>query len=234
MRWRGRSSPSTARGSRQARPTEEADMTIDVKALGYVRVDSTDIEQWRHFGLKVVGLAEGRGPDPENLYFRIDEMSTRIVVQPSDKDQLACTGWEVADHTALSAAVDHLKDHGVEVESGTPDELAERRVEGMVRFTDPFDNVFELFHGATYESRPVVKPNAATFVTGEQGAGHVVLPATDDAEGPRVGGGGGVRFCTRVLGFRLRSSMRMPGEFVGKEAGSTVWLRFLGFNPRHH
>jgi 3,4-dihydroxy-9,10-secoandrosta-1,3,5(10)-triene-9,17-dione 4,5-dioxygenase len=26
----------------------------------------------------------------------------------------------------------------------------------------------------------------------------------------------------------------MPGELVGKEAGSRVWLRFLGCNPRHH
>ena len=46
----------------------------------------------------------------------------------------------------------------------------------LVRFRDPFDNVFELFHGITYESRPVVTPYAATFVTGDQGMGHVVHP----------------------------------------------------------
>jgi 3,4-dihydroxy-9,10-secoandrosta-1,3,5(10)-triene-9,17-dione 4,5-dioxygenase len=28
--------------------------------------------------------------------------------------------------------------------------------------------------------------------------------------------------------------MSMPGEFVGKEPGSKVWLRFLGVNARHH
>ena len=28
--------------------------------------------------------------------------------------------------------------------------------------------------------------------------------------------------------------MSMPGEFVGKEPGSKIWLRFLGVNPRHH
>ena len=43
-----------------------------------------------------------------------------------------------------------------------------------------------------------------------------------------------LRFYTEVLGFRLRDSMSMPGEFVGKEPGSKVWLRFLGVNPRHH
>jgi 3,4-dihydroxy-9,10-secoandrosta-1,3,5(10)-triene-9,17-dione 4,5-dioxygenase len=201
-------------------------MSIDIRALGYVRVDSADLEQWRHFGSKVLGLPEGRGPNPDHLYFRMDELSARIVVTPAEQDRLACMGWEVADHRALSAAVDHLKHHGVQVETGTVEELAERRVEGMVRFTDPFDNVFELYHGATYEMRPVVTPYAQTFVTGEQGMGHIVIPVTDDVEA--------LRFYADVLDFRLRDSMRMPGEFVGKEEGSTVWLRFLGCNPRHH
>ncbi len=201
-------------------------MTIDIRSLGYVRVESTDLDQWRHFGGKVLGLAEGRGPNPENLYFRMDELSARVVVVPSDRDLMSCMGWEVADHRALSDAVDHLKHHGVAVESASAEELADRRVEGMVRFTDPFENVFELYHGATYESRPVVTPYAQKFVTGEQGLGHIVVPVTDDVEA--------LRFYTDVLGFRLRDSMRMPGEFVGKEPGSTVWLRFLGCNPRHH
>ncbi len=199
---------------------------IDIRALGYVRVESTDLEQWHRFGGKVLGLAEGRGPNPEHLYFRMDEMSARIVVEPAAQDRLGCTGWEVADHRALSAAVDHLKHHGVHVEEGTTGEAAERRVEGLVRFEDPFGNVFELFHGASYEARPVVTPYANAFVTGEQGLGHIVLPVTDDEEA--------LRFYADVLGFRLRDSMRMPGEFVGKEPGSTAWLRFLGCNPRHH
>ncbi len=201
-------------------------MTIDIKSLGYVRVESTDLDEWRTFGSKVLGLAEGRGPTPENLYFRMDELSARIVVFPGDKNELSCMGWEVADHKALAQATDHLKDHGVAVESASAEELAERRVQELVRFTDPFDNVFELYHGATYESRPVVTPYAQTFVTGEQGMGHIVVPVSDDVEA--------LRFYNDVLGFRLRDSMRMPGEFVGKEPGSTVWLRFLGCNPRHH
>jgi 3,4-dihydroxy-9,10-secoandrosta-1,3,5(10)-triene-9,17-dione 4,5-dioxygenase len=114
----------------------------------------------------------------------------------------------------------------VPFEEGTAEELSERRVQELIRFSDPWDNVFELFHGITYESRPVVTPYAAKFVTGDQGMGHIVVPVTDDVEA--------LRFYTEVLGFRLRDSMSMPGEFVGKEPGSKVWLRFLGVNPRHH
>ena len=83
------------------------------------------------------GIPEGRGPNPEHLYFRMDELSARIVVVPGEQDRLQAMGWEVADHRALAEAVDHLKHHGVEVETGTPEELAERRVEGMVRFQRP-------------------------------------------------------------------------------------------------
>ena len=132
----------------------------------------------------------------------------------------------MADHRALQEAREHLQKAGVEFEEGTREELDERRVQELVRFRDPFDNVFELFHGITYERRPVVPPYGATFVTGDQGMGHIVLPVTDDVEA--------LRFYADVLGFRLRDSMSMPGEFVGKEPGSKVWLRFLGVNPRHH
>jgi 3,4-dihydroxy-9,10-secoandrosta-1,3,5(10)-triene-9,17-dione 4,5-dioxygenase len=199
---------------------------IDIKSMGYIRVASTDLDQWRTFAEKVLGLALGRGPDPDHLYYRLDEVSARVVVFPSDVDQLDATGWEVADNQALQDAREHLGKAGVEFEEGTPDELAERRVQELIRFSDPWDNVFELFHGITYESRPVVTPYAAKFVTGDQGMGHIVIPVTDDVEA--------LRFYTEVLGFRLRDSMSMPGEFVGKEPGSKVWLRFLGVNPRHH
>jgi len=201
-------------------------MSIDIRSMGYARVASTNLDDWKQFGGKVLGLAEGRGPNPDNLYFRIDEVSARLVVFPSDKDQLDCVGWELADHDALQAAREHLSKAGIDTIEGTPEELAERRVQELVRFSDPFGNVFELFHGITYESRPVVTPYAAKFVTGEQGMGHVVIPVDDDVEA--------LKFYRDVLGFRLRDSMSMPGEFVGKEPGTKVWLRFLGVNQRHH
>jgi 3,4-dihydroxy-9,10-secoandrosta-1,3,5(10)-triene-9,17-dione 4,5-dioxygenase len=201
-------------------------MTIDIKSMGYVRVASTDLSAWQGFAEKVLGLAAGRGPTEGNLYYRIDEVSARLVVFPSDVDRLEATGWELADHEALQAAREHLTKAGVDFAEGTAEELAERRVQELIRFADPFENVFELFHGITYESRPVVTPYAARFVTGDQGMGHIVVPVSDDVEA--------LRFYRDVLGFRLRDSMSMPGEFVGKEPGSKVWLRFLGINPRHH
>jgi len=201
-------------------------VTIDIKSMGYARVASTDLDAWQLFAGKVLGLAESRGPAEENLYYRIDEVSARLVVFPSDVDRLECVGWELADHDALQAAREHLIKAGVDFAEGTPDELAERRVQELIRFSDPWDNVFELFHGITYEARPLVTPYDNKFVTGEQGMGHVVIPVGDDEAA--------LEFYRDTLGFRLRDSMSMPGEFVGKEPGSKAWLRFLGCNPRHH
>jgi 3,4-dihydroxy-9,10-secoandrosta-1,3,5(10)-triene-9,17-dione 4,5-dioxygenase len=199
---------------------------IDIKSMGYARVASTDPDAWKTFAGKVLGLAESRGPEEGHLYYRIDEVSARLVVFPSDVDRLECVGWELADHDALQAAREHLIKAGVEFAAGTPEELAERRVQEMIRFSDPWDNVFELFHGITYEARPLVTPYDNKFVTGEQGMGHVVIPVGDDEAA--------LEFYRDTLGFRLRDSMSMPGEFVGKEPGTKAWLRFLGCNPRHH
>ena len=201
-------------------------MTIDIKSMGYVRIASTDLDQWRVFATKVLGLMEGRGPNPDHLYYRIDEVSARLVVFPSDVDRLEVSGWEMADPDALQAAREHLAAAGVDFTEGTPEELAERRVQSLIRFPDPFDNVFELFHGITYEAHPTVTPYGANFVTADQGMGHIVVPVSDDVEA--------LRFYTEVLGFRLRDSMSLPGEVAGKEPGTKVWLRFLGINPRHH
>jgi 3,4-dihydroxy-9,10-secoandrosta-1,3,5(10)-triene-9,17-dione 4,5-dioxygenase len=206
-------------------------VSIDIKSMGYARVATTDPDAWKLFAGKVLGLAESRGPaavpdSGANLYYRIDEVSARLVVFPSDVDRLECVGWELADHDALQAAREHLIKAGVEFAEGTPEELAERRVQELVRFSDPWDNVFELFHGITYEARPLVTPYDNKFVTGEQGMGHVVIPVGDDEAA--------LEFYRDTLGFRLRDSMSMPGEFVGKEPGTKAWLRFLGCNPRHH
>lgn len=201
-------------------------MAIEIRSLGYLRVDTTDLEAWRSFATKVLDLGEGRGPNPDHLYLRLDEMSARVVVVPSAQDRLAVSGWEVADGQALDDARAHLLAHGVEVTTGTPAEAEERQVQDFIAFQDPFGNALELFHGASYQARPVTTRYGTTFVTGDQGLGHVVLPVADDEAG--------LRFYVDVLGFRLRDSMRLKGEYVGGEPGSTVWLRFLGCSPRHH
>jgi 3,4-dihydroxy-9,10-secoandrosta-1,3,5(10)-triene-9,17-dione 4,5-dioxygenase len=97
----------------------------------------------------------------------------------------------------------------------------------MITFEDPSGSTLEVFHGAALEHRRVVSQYGHRFVTGEQGLGHVVLSTPDDAAS--------LHFYRDVLGFRLRDSMRLPPQAVGRPAdGEPAWLRFFGCNPRHH
>jgi 3,4-dihydroxy-9,10-secoandrosta-1,3,5(10)-triene-9,17-dione 4,5-dioxygenase len=199
-----------------------------IRSLGYLRIESADVAAWREFGVRILGMTEGRGPADGALYLRMDDFPARLVIVPGSRDRLLATGWEVADATALAAVRRALAEAGVAVKPGAQDELAARRVGEMLRFDDPAGNAVEVFCAAALEHRPAVSPYGNQFVTGDMGMGHVVLPVAGAADAA-------LAFYTNVLGFRLRDSMRMPAEFVGGKPGDPpAWFRFLGCCPRHH
>jgi 3,4-dihydroxy-9,10-secoandrosta-1,3,5(10)-triene-9,17-dione 4,5-dioxygenase len=200
-------------------------MTGLISSLGYLRISSADPGAWREFGTKVLGMTEGRGPDPEAVYLRTDDFPARLVIVPGPAERLLATGWEVADEQTQAEVARALDAAGVPVKYGDSAELADRRVGQLLHADDPSGNSLEIFCSAALDNRPSVSPYGTAFVTGDQGLGHVVLPVADDAET--------LEFYAGLLGFRLRDSMRMPGEFFGKP-GREVWMRFLGCCPRHH
>ncbi|MGL4306961.1 MAG: iron-dependent extradiol dioxygenase HsaC [Mycobacteriaceae bacterium] len=200
---------------------------MSIRALAYLRIQATDMAAWREYGLKILGLVEGKGTIPEALYLRMDDFPARLVIVPGEKDRLMESGWETANAADLQSVRSSLEAAGVQYREATSAELADRRVDELISFTDPSGNTLEVFHGAALEHRRVVSPYGHKFVTGEQGLGHVVLSTTDDAES--------LHFYRDILGFNLRDSMRLPPQIVGRpEAGDPAWLRFFGCNPRHH
>lgn len=200
---------------------------MGIRSLAYMRIEATDMAAWREYGLKVLGMIEGKGADPESLYLRMDDFPARLVIVPGAKDRLLVSGWETANAAELQEVRDNLTAAGVAFAEGTAEQVRDRRVDAMITFEDTSGNGLEVFHGAALEHRRVVSPYGHKFVTGEQGLGHVVLTTTDDDAS--------LRFYRDVLGFKLRDSMRLPPQMVGRPAdGDPAWLRFLGCNPRHH
>ncbi|MBC2641805.1 MULTISPECIES: iron-dependent extradiol dioxygenase HsaC [unclassified Rhodococcus (in: high G+C Gram-positive bacteria)] len=200
---------------------------MSIRSLAYMRIEATDIAAWREYGLKVLGMVEGKGTDPDALYLRMDDFPARLVVFPGEADRLSVSGWETANAAELQEVRDNLSAAGVAFKEGTAEQLQDRRVDELITFEDPSGNTLEAFHGAALEHRRVVSPYGHKFVTGEQGLGHAVLSTTDDEAS--------LRFYRDVLGFRLRDSMRLPPQMVGRPAdGKPAWLRFFGCNPRHH
>jgi 3,4-dihydroxy-9,10-secoandrosta-1,3,5(10)-triene-9,17-dione 4,5-dioxygenase len=200
---------------------------MGIRSLGYLRIETTDVAKWREYGLKVLGMIEGKGTNPDTLYLRMDDFPARLVVVPGERDRLAQAGWEVANAGELDEIRRSLDSYGVPHKEGTAEQLADRRVDGLVVFDDPSGNTLEVFHGVALEHRRMVSPYGHRFVTEEQGLGHVVLSTHDDEAS--------LRFYRDVLGFRLRDSMKLPPQLVGRPAdGAPAWLRFFGCNPRHH
>ncbi|MDV8006651.1 iron-dependent extradiol dioxygenase HsaC [Rhodococcus sp. IEGM 1318] len=200
---------------------------MGIRSLAYMRIGATDMAAWREYGLKILGMIEGKGVDAESLYLRMDDFPARLVIVPNETDRLLVSGWETANAAELQDIRDRLSAAGVPFKEGTAEQLKDRRVVEMIAFEDTSGNSLEVFHGAALEHRRIVSPYGHRFVTGEQGLGHVVLTTDDDDAS--------LRFYRDVLGFKLRDSMRLPPQMVGRPAdGDPAWLRFLGCNPRHH
>jgi 3,4-dihydroxy-9,10-secoandrosta-1,3,5(10)-triene-9,17-dione 4,5-dioxygenase len=193
---------------------------VDIHSLGFVRLESTVVEQWRSFATDVLGALVTDGPDG-SLHLRLDDRPVRVAIVPGERDRLIGAAFEVRDRLALEAAVAELEAAGVAVKEGSTDEAAARRVEKFVAFDDPNGNPIELFFSQSVDGLDVQLPHGGAFLTGALGVGHVVLPSADIEAA--------FHFYTKVLGFRHRDSMAITFP-----NGMQVRLRFLGCNARHH
>jgi len=194
----------------------------DIRALGYVTVQTTDLERWRELAFDVLSFGEGQGPDPDSLYLRMDERAARLVVSPGDVDAVSTVGWEVRDRFGLERVRARLEVAGYAVKRLSQAEADERRVEEALAFDDPSGLRVEVFHGAVLDHSPVVTRHGNRFVTGAQGLGHVVLPTDDMAASERL--------YLDTLGFWPRGAIRLPTP----DGVPPARVRFIGVNQRHH
>ncbi|MBP1161697.1 MULTISPECIES: biphenyl-2,3-diol 1,2-dioxygenase [Rhodococcus] len=195
----------------------------DIRSLGYLKVQTQDVDRWRGLVVDGLGMAVGSGPDEDGLYLRIDERRSRLQVLPGEVDKVLAVGWEVRDQFALRAVHDELEKAGVEVRELSQGEADQRDVERVITFADPAGTTVEVFFGPVLDHSPVVTPHGGRFVTGPAGLGHVVLPTPHFQET--------YDFYTEVLGFLPRGAMRLGGPGA---PGPALRVRFLGVNQRHH
>ncbi|CAN5561989.1 biphenyl-2,3-diol 1,2-dioxygenase [soil metagenome] len=193
---------------------------MEIHSLGFVRLESTVVDEWRSFATDVLGALVIDGPEG-SLQLRLDDRPVRVAIVPGEKDRLIGAAFEVRDRLTLETAVAELEAAGVAVKEGSTDEAAARRVEKFVSFEDPNGNPLELFFSQSVDGDDVQLPHGGGFLTGALGVGHVVLPSADIESA--------FDFYTRVMGLRHRDSMAITFP-----NGMQVRLRFLGCNARHH
>jgi len=188
-----------------------------VMGLGYIVIETRDIEAWRQFGTQALGMMEMPRSDDGTLHLKMDERPFRIAVVEGGEDRLACAGWELANDTLFERAIEELRAAGHVVKEGTAEELADRKVNGLAHVADPGGAELELFYGPIFDHTVFISPvGVSRFVTGTLGMGHMVMLSPEPEET--------YRFYTELLGFRLSDTMHM----------GDVLLRFTHCNQRHH
>lgn len=200
-------------------------MTPLVRGLGYIRLQTTSLEQWRAVALDGLGFSEARRREPDALRLKMDGREERLVVLPGATDETLAIGWEARDQFALHAVGRALQAHAVEVTDLTDQECHDRRVDGALRFIDPAGTPVEVFHGPVNDDVPMHTKYAQKFITGELGLGTVAIGAHDVDQLER--------FYAGVLGFQPRGAVQVRG--AGANPGARpVRTRLLGVNARHH
>src|SRR5450432_4627750 len=188
---------------------------MSVQALGYAGFGSADLDDWRQFGTRLVGLqAVERGN--VQLAFRMDDRKQRIVIDRALPEGARFFGWEVADAADLDQLAARLEKYQVKV-TAEPRALADaRRVGGLISFNDPAGNRLEAFYGAEVDDTPFSPGRSISgFRTGPLGLGHAVLTVENiDAVMP---------FYVDLLGFSLSDYITKPFRAY-----------FFHINARHH
>src|SRR5687767_14342616 len=107
-----------------------------VKSLGYLGLRVSDIAAWERYLTQVLGMQLGAElPGGERLV-RMDGYRQRLVLQAGAADDVAYTGWEVANLEELAAMRAHLRKESVEASDMSRDLCAARGVDAAVVFDD--------------------------------------------------------------------------------------------------
>lgn len=196
-------------------------MTTAIEQLGYLAFGVKDLGTWESFMSKTLGLGLARRFDDGGMAYRMDSHAQRFLVVPGH-DDLAFAGWQCRNKEAMEGLASSLAASGIEVQRGTPEGRAIRRVEDYVTFRDPSRNPIELYYGPALESAPFRSEVVGSgFIADELGLGHFVIRSKDRTEGER--------FYIDHLGFKL--SDYIICDLAG---GFHVDIAFLHINGRHH
>jgi 2,3-dihydroxy-p-cumate/2,3-dihydroxybenzoate 3,4-dioxygenase len=148
---------------------------INLQDIRYIRLGTGDLDGAAKYATRILGL-EPAGRDANSLYFRGDGRDHTLVYFKGDaRDHTAA--FEVGSKSELDAAGAALEALRHEVQWGTPDGCAQRRVGAYITFRDPSGNKIDLVTGARADGRSYVPSRAA----GITGFSHIGLRTTDAA-----------------------------------------------------
>lgn len=188
-----------------------------VTELGYLGIGVKRTDEWRSYAEGILGIPASAPDKDGTTFLRMDGNHHRFALHEDGQDDILYVGLQVDDAAALDEIAGRVSDSGVAVTAGGRADAGQRRVGGLVRFTDPEGLAVELFYDAEPGATPFAAVKAgAAFVTGNMGMGHAVF-AVNDLQST-------MDFYTNILGMKVSDYIHM----------GPVTLGFLHCNPRHH
>lgn len=202
-------------------------MPMAIKALGYVVIQTAQLQRWDHFLTQVAGVMRAADAGDGAHLYRIDERPFRFRIVPAASDRFIAAAYEVDSAEALDALSAGITASGCLVERGTPEAARLRGVEQFFSTSDPAGNGLEFYFGDSAAEVPFVSPlGIPAFVTGEMGMGHAVFSAPNFDEC--------VAFYRDVVGFHETD---MPRFYFGDGSADDRGMGFAFMhadNGRHH
>jgi 2,3-dihydroxybiphenyl 1,2-dioxygenase len=190
--------------------------------LGYLGLEVPDPGTLTSFFGEVIGLLPGEATASGATTWRNDAKAHRLIVHEGPANDASFVGFEARDAAAFDTTAGRLRAAGHDVVEGTADDLAERRVERLVRTMSPFGVQVEVVLGVASAPTPFVSEGVrGGFLTEGVGFGHVVFATTAFDETQTF----------LVDGLGLAQSDWLEMEIA---AGIELEVRFYHCNARHH
>ena len=198
---------------------------MKVKSLAYVGIETKNFDAWNNFATDVLGLMLSDS-SKDLLKFKVDDRSFRIAIHKGKEEKLNYVGFELKNKSEFEDAKKELKKFKINFKPANREGCAFKDVKEMIHLNDPIGTQIDLFYGRTLDYQKFISPaGVSSFVTGEMGLGHIVLPALNLQDN--------FDFYTKILGFSETDFM----SFSMGEGDQTFQasLHFLHCdNPRHH
>ncbi|MEU6645512.1 VOC family protein [Saccharomonospora sp. NPDC046836] len=187
--------------------------------LGYLSLGVSDLEAWVSFTRDFAGAEVSDLDGTDSRLVRIDDHRFRYLLSPTGEDDVREIGWEVPDPAALDLVRSRLGTRGHPYKQAEFDAETALHPRDRIVFEDP-NGVRSVAYIAPHKPKQKVDLGLGHegFVTGRQGAGHILLFAESLTES--------VEFYREVLDFRISDYCVTNPSSAG--------VVFLRCNPRHH
>lgn len=178
---------------------------VQVTELGYMGIGVKNLDEWKAFATRIVGMELADDGERDRCYLRMDYWHHRLVVHANGSDDLEYLGFRVAGPDEFRQMQSQLSEAGIKYRVGSEDEANERRVLEVMKLSDPAGNPIEIFHGPEIQAAKPFHPGRrmhGRFKTGSGGLGHCIIRENDVTAAQRfftaLGMRGGVEYKVRI------------------------------------